>query len=115
MPKQSKINWYTCLDNFIDDLCANPTFEDDYGDPTLVRKQVGSNYPWLYVDFNKFKVDLNELNLIKKKFDEFVGEFGGSIEDVTIYPTFPGQASIEIRVKMIYVETSPNAKKALEG
>lgn len=114
MSETPKINWYVCLDRLIDELCNSPVFEDDYGDPSLSRKKIGSNYPWVYVDFSKYRTDLQELSFINKRFTEFVGEFGGSIEEITINPC-PNKLGIEIRVKMVYVENSANAKKALEG
>ena len=81
--------------------------EDGEWEDCVFRPELGisANVPWYYLHFTKPKVSRYELQNLYDRFIAFCDTYGGSLEDIVIYPTQPigdGLSILGIKIKLFY-------------
>lgn len=104
--KTTTSKFYAGLHKLATQLALHMSDEGDEGSPQIevVLKEIGSNYPWLYVDYVvKGPLSLFTLEYVRHTLCDFAVDHHGHLETVTLTGG-PGFKEMSVRFKLVYTE-----------
>src|SRR5258706_13253764 len=111
-----KTPFHQALHHFALKVAADLSDDGDEGDPApdvKLHGRIGSNYPWLYVDYQvRGRMDMNRLNSVVSAFQTFSTLRPEHVSFLNVSVS-PGQVeegepvAMNMRVRLIYREDLP--------